>query len=425
MHIEKSFLSKVIATGNLKEVYSKGIHADHFVDEECRDMFEFLGDYNRRYGKVPTLEAVKVERPKWEQLHGGDPIPYLLDKLVVLVKRRYAQEAVVELAEAVDDPERAKEIDLEFLEASRKLATLVPSVEVSKFKEGMEARIAEYEQSVGEGTKPGVSFGFPSLDRWTGGIQPHEFVTVSGFSGIGKSTLLKVIAFNAWVQGKTPLYVTLEEESRAVHRKFDAMAAGLDYNAMKHLELPDDQLKRWRDKASEVKGSVSEIPVIDRIRHCTPDQVFAETVRHKPDLVVIDYLSLMRTGRAGRGTTMWQSITEITQDLKQNARTLLTPILAAAQTNRSGARDGAELENLGGSISIAQDSDIVLGLFADDLMKAESRMQLRVNKNRDGKVGNIDLTWDHKSLTYQEHIEKFNAPGPPKTNGKRQRPARK
>jgi replicative DNA helicase len=99
---------------------------------------------------------------------------------------------------------------------------------------------------------------------------------------------------------------------------------------------------------------------------------------------------------------MWQSITEITQDLKQVARTLKIPILAAAQTNRAGGKEGAELDNVGGSLSIIQDSDIVVGLFADDEMKAQKEMEIRLRKNRDGKIGEFRAVWDHEKMEYRQ-----------------------
>ena len=118
------------------------------------------------------------------------------------------------------------------------------------------------------------------------------------------------------------------------------MAASLDYNSMKHLQLEDQAIENWGKKAKEVREGVKDITIIDDIRGCTPDHIFAEAVRQKPDVVLIDYVSLMRSARPNRRSDLWQSLTEITQDLKQNARTLKVPIMAAAQTNRLGARRG-------------------------------------------------------------------------------------
>lgn len=401
MNIESALISKIISTGQLEEAVSKGVRDDLFADDECRDMFRYLTNHARRYKSPPSMEAVKNDKPDFLWEHTQDPLDYIIDRFNVLAKRRMANEMVVELAAACNDPERAENIDLEFLEVARKLAMLVPSGKVARMSE-MESRIDEYERRAKEGDKTGIPFGFPQLDEWTGGIQPHEFITVMGFSGLGKSTMLLAIAFNTWVQGYTPLIISLEMEAGTILRKFDAMASSLDYQKMKQLDLPKDQIKNWRKTAARIQEKTCDIPVIDNIRHCTPDHVFAETVRHKPDLVIVDYLSLMRSSAPSRSSSMWQSLTEVTQDLKQNARTLKIPIVAAAQTNRSGGKDGAELDNVGYSISVTQDSDIILGLYADDAMKENREMEVRLNKNRDGRLGKFIAVWNHETMEYRD-----------------------
>ena len=405
MDVERSLLSRIISTGRMEEAITKGVELTHFADDQCREMFDYIVSHYRRYNSPPSIEAIKSERPKWEFLYPTDSLDYLLDLHIGIVKRRFAQDMVVELARRADDPDSGETIDLEFLEASRKLAMLVPSRQVARFKVDMGSRVADYEQMRADGKTVGVPFGFGSLDAWTGGIQPHEFVSVAGFSGLGKSTLLMVLAFNMWVQGLTPLYISLEMEAKAILRRFDAMATGLDYWKLKHLNLEEVAIDSWRETAEKIQHKPGEISVIDSIRGCTPDQVFGETIRHQPDVVFLDYIGLMKSNRPqAKGAQAWHSLTEIAHDLKQNARTLGIPIVAAAQTNRGAAKEGAELDNIGGSVSIIQDADIVLGLHADDDMKAEKRMEIRLMKNRDGKLGNFKAIWDHDGQNFREEV---------------------
>lgn len=400
MDIERALVCKIISTGQLEDAISKGVRADLFMDEECREMYEYILDHTRRYKSPPSMKAVESDKPDFEWTLVQDSLDYLVDRFNVLAKRRLANEMVLELAKLCDDPKNGPNLDLHFLDAARQLAVAVPSARVENFLD-MEKRIDQYERDKKEGIKPGVKFGISKLDEWTGGMQPHEFVVVAGFSGLGKSTLLMQVAFNAWAAGKTPLYISLEMESRAILRKFDAMASQLDYYQLKNLNLPDVAMSNWRKKAQELKDKAHGIPVIDSIRNCTPDHVFAETVRHKPDLVIVDYLSLMRTSHpSGRNSSMWQALTEITQDLKQNARTLGVPVLAAAQTNRAGGKDGAELDNIGYSLSVVQDSDIFIGLFQDDELREQKQMELRIKKNRDGRLGQIPLRWDYDAMYF-------------------------
>jgi replicative DNA helicase len=405
MDEERALISKLISTGRIDHAIVKGVDVTHFADDECRQMYDYLLTHLRKYSAPPSIDAIKADKPAWEFHHSDDALDYLLDRFIGIVKRRFAQDAAVELARRADDPDSGETIDLQFLEVSRQLALLVPSTQVARFKD-MGKRITDYEQTKAEDRKIGIPFGFRSLDAWTGGIQQHEFVTVAGFSGLGKSTLLMVLAYNMWVQGITPLFITLEMEHKAILRRFDAMATGIDYWRLKHMDLAEDALDDWRATAEKISHRACDIPVIDSIRGCTPDHIHAETIRHQPDVVFIDYLSLMRSSRPSRNASVWQTLGEITQDLKQSARTLGVPIIAAAQTNRSGDKEGAELANIGYSISVVQDSDIVIGLYADDEMREQKRMEIRLIKNRDGKIGTFSAVWDHEHQNFREAVMK-------------------
>ena len=366
-------------------------------------MFEWLIAHLRRYKDAPSLEAVQMRFPEWEPHHASDSIQFLIDRFIVTIKRREAQNLVIELAKAADDPQQGEQIDMLFMEASRKLATIVPSTRVERFSQ-MEERIERYRKDRTGKKQIGIPFGFPTLDARTGGIQPHEFAVVAGFSGTGKSTLLLRFLLSIYENGYTPLLISLEMESRMILRRLDSMAANLDYNSMKHLQLEDQAIEDWEQKAEEVREGVKDITIIDDIRGCTPDHVFAEALRHKPDVILIDYVSLMRSSRPSRYAKSWESLTEVTQDLKQNARTLKVPIIAAAQTNRSGASEGAELSNVGYAISVTQDPDIAIGLFTNDELRDQNLIEIRLNKNRDGALDRFRAIWNHEKMIFRQQL---------------------
>lgn len=408
MDIERAIVTKIVWTGQIEDVLSRNITADMFADDECKDVFKFLVAHTKQYGSAPSVEAAKHSKPEFEWLSIQDTLKYLIDEFTILVKRRLADEYLEELAKAADDPVRARNIDSEFLEISRRLVTALPSPEISRFTEAHK-RIADYDKRKAEGKKIGIPFAYPTLDALTGGLQSHELATVLGFTNMGKSTLLRSFAFNFWSAGYTPLYISLEMEAQVILRIFDAMAANLDYKKLKQLELSDVEMKQWKEHAERIKKSVSDIPVIDAKTRVTPDQVFAEIVRYKPDVVVVDYVGLMKSSSMQRGISKYQQLSEITQDLKHIARTMRTPIVMAAQTNRSGAKDGADLDNVADSISIAQDSDLVFGLHQDQEMAERKVMEVRLSKNRDGPRGKLNAVWnfDTNDFREREHKDRF------------------
>src|SRR4051812_44224445 len=130
MDTERALVSKVIHTGEIETVISRGIQEDHFADEECKEVFEALIRHVRRYKTPPSVKAIKEKFPEFELEISKDSTAFLIDQFVIKVKRRFANESILMLDEAADDPEKAKDIDIHFLDVARQLATIVPSTEV-------------------------------------------------------------------------------------------------------------------------------------------------------------------------------------------------------------------------------------------------------------------------------------------------------
>lgn len=403
MDVERSLVSRIIQTGEVEEVIARGIEEDHFADDECREVYAYSVFHLKKYKSAPSLKVVKDEFPEFEPELGEESVDYLMDRLIVLVKRRLANEAIMALAVAAEDPERCEDIDIEFLDISRQLATVVPTTAVARFSD-MGVRIERYHLDKKEGNQWGIRMGIPALDEKTFGIQPHELIVCAGWQGMGKSTLMQHITFSAYLQGKKILFVSLEMDRGPLLRKFDTMAVDMSYRELKGLELPDESMERWAQWAEDAEADREhgkDIVIIDRIGSRTATGIFAETIRHKPDLVIVDYLSLLDTGKSGNDK-QWQAIGQISRELKLNAQTLGIPVVAAAQTNRESVKEGVKLETIAFSSSIGMDADIVLGLMQDDDMKAEEKMDVVMVKNRDGAPGKATMDWRIDRMQFGE-----------------------
>jgi replicative DNA helicase len=401
MDLERVLVSKIVFTGQIEEVLARSITEDHFFDDECREMYRYLVDFTRRYKSCPSLDTVKHDRPDFEWIQTQESIEWVVDRFSVQVKRKLANDMLEELARAADDRDRAENIDLEFLEVTNSLLRALPTGRVERFSEA-ESRIAGYEERKASGKPIGIPYGFPTLDTKLGGVFKHELITVLGFTNIGKSTLLRVFAHNMWLKRYTPLIFSLEMDADEIFRAFDAMDAGLDYQKLKQLKLDDEQMGRWKVRAKDIVNWKSDIPVIDTMFHLTPEQIYAEILRHKPDIALIDYIGLMRSSQVNRGNIQrYQVIGDIIQDLKVTARRLKTPIIIAAQTNRGG-RDGAEIDNVADSIHIAQTSDTVIGLHQSDEMYRDHEMEIRVVKSRTGPRPKLKAIWNYETQQFRE-----------------------
>lgn len=398
---ERTLVAKVAQTGKIQQVLSEGITDQHFANETLGEIFRFMADHARSYRQAPSFTTVKDKYPDHNFEFVDESLDYIRECFIKGVKRRCAIEEIRNLVGAIDNPQEGVEIDSMFLESARNLATVVPSSRLHRFSD-MDKRIELYETEDPNLNK-GIYTNIPLLDDLTQGIQPHEYVTIMGWTGTGKSTLAQWMLFNAWMQGKTPMYISLEMEASALLRKWDTMITNFQYGHLKSHTLRDGELANWKNKATEVKEKPNDIVILDDVRGCTADRVYGEIHRWRPDIVCIDYITLMDTGRGS--SQMWEKVMQITQSLKQIARTSKVPIIGVAQTNRASAEGGAELNNVAFSSAIIQDSDIVLGLHSDKEMREDNRMQLRVLKNRDGMQGETDLLWDMSTMTFGNYRE--------------------
>lgn len=404
MDIERAFVSKVALTGQIDAVLAEGISEEHFGTPVISDIYAFMAQHSRTYHAAPSMAVLREKFEDFKFEAPTDALAYLTERFKRHVKKEFAMSALVDLAEYISKTDELDDVESLFLEQSRRLSQLVPTATVARFSD-IDERIDKYEK--GQDLVKGIKYGIPEIDRATLGIQPHELVTIAGWQGLGKSTLAQFISFNAWRQNKNVLMFSLEMEGKALLRKWDTMLTNFSYYDLKAHELSAEDIENWRKKAMQVKGNGADIIIKDKLRSCTPDTVYGEIVRYQPHLVVVDYITLMDTPRSTQGTQHWQEVTAITKALKQIARATTTPIIAVAQTNANDGGTGATLSNIAYSRSIGQDSDTVIGLAQDDEMKANSKMEVKLIKNRDGENVIAPLSWNMSRMKFEPWNEEF------------------
>ena len=387
---EHDLLSKAIHTGQIEHLINIGVDETHFVDRKLREIWRLIVDHTVKYSTPPSIDVIRETYDDFLPSFVNDSLEYVVDVFFQKTKRRIAIEQLRVIASSIDDAQRAENIDEIFLDSARLLAQSVPTGKIAKFSD-MEKRIEKYKQDKKVGFKRGLTTGIKTIDELTFGIQPHEFVVISGWSGLGKSTLLQHMMFSAYTYNDiTPMMISLEMEAEALYRKWDAMSANLTYNSLKGLSLSDEEMAAWASKSEKASKAKNDIIVLDKMGRCTVEKMYAEATRYKPDLIGVDYISLMDTPKHAGGA-LWEKVTYLTNNLKQLARSLKIPVIAVAQTNRESVQEGARLDNIAYSRSIGQDGDIVLGLYSDDDMKAIKKMEVRMLKNRDGEIRNVDM----------------------------------
>ena len=251
----------------------------------------------------------------------------------------------------------------------------------------------------------GVPTGIGSLDKVIGGLYKSDLIILGARPGMGKTAFaLNVVRNVAVNSGKTVCFFSLEMSRDQLAQRMLSSEAGIPSEKLRNGELEDDE---WTRLAMAGDNLSKANIYFDETSNITVPEMKAKIRRMpKVDLVVVDYLGLMKSSRNIDNRV--QEVSEITRNLKIMAKDLKVPVIACAQLSRGTETKGKShkpaLSDLRDSGSIEQDADIVLFLYRDtyyDNEKAEdedrsdpNKSECIIAKNRHGGLGSVDLFFD-------------------------------
>jgi replicative DNA helicase len=181
----------------------------------------------------------------------------------------------------------------------------------------------------------GVATGFEKLDLETSGLQPSDFVIIAGRPSMGKTAFCLNIAQHVGIMlGGKVLFLSLEMSAPQLVQRMLCSEAKVDSQGVRTGRLSASDWHRLTAAA----GRLSEAAIfIDDSPGLSVLEARAKARRmkaeHGLDLLVIDYLQLMR-GRASMESRQ-QEISEISRSLKALAKELNVPVVALSQLSRA------------------------------------------------------------------------------------------
>lgn len=231
-----------------------------------------------------------------------------------------------------------------------------------------------------------------------GGLGGGDFGLIFGNPGGGKSWTL--IALGGWAvkMGFNVVHYTLELGSDYVGRRYDAFFTGID-------------VSKITNHKDDVEKEVSMLPGNLIIKEYSPGKATISTLEShikkcidldfKPDLIIIDYVDLLRSKRTNRERK--DEIDDIYISTKGLARELNLPIWSVSQVNRAGAKDDIiEGDKAAGSYDKMMITDVSISLSRKRTDKVNGTGRFHIMKNRYGGDG---MTYSSKVNTSNGHIE--------------------
>ena len=257
------------------------------------------------------------------------------------------------------------------------------------------------------GLAQGVPTGFHDLDQLTNGLHGGQMVIVAARPGVGKSTIGLDFMRSASIQhGKTSAIFSLEMSKSEIVMRLLSAETGIKLADMRGGRMTDTDWLELSNRVAEIEAA----PIfIDDSPNLTMMEIRAKARRlkqqHDLDLIVVDYLQLMSSGK--KVESRQQEVSEFSRRLKLLAKELDVPVVAVSQLNRGPEQRTdkvPQLSDLRESGSLEQDADIVLLLNRPDSQDREheraGEADIIIAKHRGGPIDTV-------KVAHQLHYSRF------------------
>jgi len=384
---------------NIHDVLSE----DYFDNNAQKWIIKEILKYYQKYHTTPTMEVLKVELKKIdnevmqlsikEQLKeayksSDEDLKYIEEEFSNFCKNQQLKKALlssVDLLNAGDYDSIRNLVDNALKAGQDKNIG-------HEYEKDTESRYRE-EHRIAIAT-PWDKFN----DLLQGGLGGGDFGLIFGNPGGGKSWSLIALGGHAVKMGYNVIHYTLELGADYVGRRYDAFFTGCDVG----------KITKHKARVEEV---IAELPGRLIIKEYSPGKATISTLEShikkcidlefKPDLIIIDYVDLLRSKRNNRERK--DEIDDIYLSTKGLARELNLPIWSVSQVNRAGAKDDIiEGDKAAGSYDKIMVTDVAISLSRKRQDKVNGTGRFHIMKNRYGMDG---LTYSVRVNTANGHFE--------------------
>ena len=254
-----------------------------------------------------------------------------------------------------------------------------------------------------------IKTGFGLIDQGVKGVVAKELTLVAADTGVGKSNTMIQMGSYMVKNLKKVLHVTLEMSAARVLSRYLAMFSA--YYPEYDWVCIDDILANDKDLAPKLHEYVARFlrEKFEGLLHIEElptgkgslEQITNLVDRHRPHVLIIDYLDLLKPPRAKEALRF--ELKDITSELRALGIEYAIPVLSATQTNRI-----ADEKRIIKKRMIAEDyeklrlADTVIGIGqnATDKDKYQYLFYLIKTRNADGEKGEF-YTFDKRKLFFK------------------------
>ena len=407
---EKSVLGSMMLSAEAVDLASEALNTEDFYIPKHRQIFAAMLDINARNGAVDVVTLLEeLERRGTADSSGG--IEYLTElsiftpsaanvsNYIKIVEERSIMRRLMYAGTAItrDAMQGSKSVEAMLDDAERRIFNIAMHNNEDTLTQ-IRPVVYESYQRINtlinlKGKLTGVPTGYTDLDSMTSGLQKSDLIIIAARPSQGKTALgLNIAAHAAIREGKTVAIFSLEMSKEQLVMRLFASEARVNMQNVNHGTPSSQELL----KLAEANLTLANANMyIDDRSNISVAEIRSKCRRLKArnglDMIVIDYLQLMKTPNGSDNRV--QEVSELTRSLKILARELNVPIVLLSQLSRKAAERKPAMSDLRESGAREQDADIIIMIYRDPSRTDDNSAEIIVAKNRNGPVDSIFLTW--------------------------------
>lgn len=249
-----------------------------------------------------------------------------------------------------------------------------------------------------------VTTGFSKLDDCLICLEGGDVTVIGARPSVGKSAIsLQMIEYICGC-GKKVGYFNLEMGEEQVFQRLNSRFSKIGITRIRRAkEFLNDEQERYRKANDKMKS----LNLIVSAGSKTVSEIKNESRHQKFDVIVIDYLQLIKADRINANRAA--EVGYISKSIKELAMELKVPVILLSQLNRVSERSETKeptMADLRESGDIEQDASniILLWKMVDD----GSLIGLKVDKNRQGGLMKEGLSFVGDTVSFTERGEDFS-----------------
>jgi replicative DNA helicase len=236
-----------------------------------------------------------------------------------------------------------------------------------------------------------IPFNLGHLDTFAGGMTRKEITVLGGRPGHGKTTLVINIIKGLIEQGYRVMLFNREMSNTEMLKKMVVMESnGLKYGDIRRNDLSETSKEEFELVSEKMKHNYENFLMYDNVR--TLDDCLREIAKHKPDVVIDDYIQLIDVQGVKEGRRF--EIEKIMQEYKWICKQEDCSSILVSQLNREIEKrfdPRPRMSDYAESGVIEQTAESAMFVFYGHNFDSEKfnpyKSEIIVSKSRYGKIG--------------------------------------